>query len=69
MPVSSLPIRGWRLFCARNKEGEPLRMRLEENENIPRLFSMFLNQALRAGRIATDDEKKIKKSLDEVEQR
>jgi len=26
----------------------------------------FLNQALRAGRIATDDEKKIKRLLDEV---
>ncbi|MBL7178206.1 MAG: DUF89 family protein [Desulfobacteraceae bacterium] len=29
-------------------------------------FPCFLNQALRAGRIATDDEKKIKKVLDEV---
>jgi len=29
-------------------------------------FPCFLNQALRAGRIATDDEKKIKRLLDEV---
>ena len=29
-------------------------------------FPCFLNQALRAARIATDDEKKIKKVLDEV---
>jgi len=29
-------------------------------------FPCFLNQSLRAGRIATDDEKKIKKVLDEV---
>jgi len=29
-------------------------------------FPCFLNQALRAARIATDDEEKIKKVLDEV---
>ena len=29
-------------------------------------FPCFLNQALRAARIATDDEKKIKRVLDEV---
>jgi len=29
-------------------------------------FPCFLNQALRAARVATDDEKKIKRVLDEV---
>ena len=29
-------------------------------------FPCFLNQALRAARIATDDQKKMKKVLDEV---